>query len=44
MVIVIVVDTVTRVQILNEAVSTSQSANAFGKRMNLIILHTAMDK
>ena len=37
-------DTVTWVQILDEAVYISKSANTFGKGMNPIILPPAMDK
>ena len=37
-------NTVTLVQILNEAVNISRTANAFGKSMNPIILAPAIDK
>ena len=37
-------DTVTRVQILNETDSISRSTNTIGKGMNPIILPTAMGK
>ena len=38
------VDTAARVQILNEAVCVSHSANTLGKSMNPTILPTAMGK
>ena len=43
-VMVIVVDTATRVQILDKADSISHSTNALGKGMNPIILPPAMGK
>ena len=37
-------DTVIRGQILHKAVHILDTANTFGKHMNLIILHLAMGK